>query len=106
MLKNAEAVGKVGNIKCGDEMKLYLKIENGTIVDAKFKTFGCVSAIASLDVACDLLKDKTLEAAAKIKNQDILKILGEIPAQKIHCSFMAEEVIAAAITDFNKRSEK
>ena len=105
-MRGADAIGSVGNMSCGDIMKLYLKIEKGIITDAKFKTFGCVSAIASCDVACDLLKGKTLDDALKITNKDVLDVLGQIPAQKIHCSIMAQEAIEAAIKDFHKREAK
>ena len=106
-LRGADAIGTVGNMQCGDIMKLYLKLDDkGTIVDAKFKTFGCVSAIASCDVACDLVKGKTLEEALKITNKDVLNVLGEIPAAKIHCSVMAQEAIESAVKDYNKRQAK
>jgi len=103
IIRGADAIGSVGNASCGDVMKLYLKIENETIADAKFKTFGCVSAIASCEVACDLIKGKTIEQALKVTNKDVLDVLGQIPAQKIHCSVMAQEAIESAIRDFNKR---
>ena len=105
-IRGADAIGSVGNEKCGDMMKLYLKLSKGRITDAKFKTFGCVSAIASCDVACDLLKGKTLDEASQITNKDVLAILGPIPAQKIHCSVMAQEAIDSAIKDYHKRQQK
>ena len=106
MIKNADGVGTVGNPSCGDIMKIYLKVENETIVDAKFKTFGCAAAISSSDVAMDLIKGKTIEEALKVTNQDVLKELGELPAVKIHCSILAQEGIQAAVEDYRKKQIK
>ena len=107
MIRGADAIGNVGNFKCGDIMKLYLKIDADEIItDAKFKTFGCVSAIASCEVACDLIKGKTLAQAAKVSNKEVLAVLGDIPPQKIHCSIMAQEVIEDAIKDYHKRQAR
>lgn len=106
LIKNASGVGQVGNAKCGDIMKIYLKIENEIIVDAKFKTFGCVAAIASTEIACDKLKGKSIEEALKITNEDILKEMGTIPTNKIHCSVLAKEGIEEAIKDYYKKQEK
>lgn len=106
LIKNASGVGQVGNMKCGDIMKIYLKVENNIILDAKFKTFGCVAAIVSTDIACDKLKGKSVEDALKITNEEILKEMGEIPANKIHCSILAKEGIEEAIKDYNKKQEK
>lgn len=105
-LKGANAVGTVGNPTCGDIMKMMLKVEDGVVVDAKFKTFGCAAAIVSSDVAIDLIKGKTLEEVAKLTNKDVLEQIGELPPQKIHCSVLAEEAIAEAIKDYYKRQEK
>ena len=106
-MKGANAVGKVGNAACGDIMKMYLKInDEGIIEDARFKTFGCCAAIASTDVACDLIKGMSIEEALTVTNKQVLDILGELPPQKIHCSILAEESIHAAIDDFNARKEK
>ena len=105
-LKGANAVGQVGNMACGDIMKIYLKIENEKITDAKFKTFGCAAAISSSDVAMDLIKDKTVEQALKVTNKDVLAQLGELPAQKIHCSVLAQEAIHAAVEDYRKKQRK
>lgn len=103
-LKGANAVGKVGNPACGDIMKIYLKIlDNGMIEDAKFKTFGCAAAIASTNMACDLIKGKSVEYALSVKNSQVLAELGGLPAQKIHCSVLAEEAIHAAIEDWERR---
>lgn len=106
-LKGANAIGQVGNATCGDIMKMYLLINgNGVVEDAKFKTFGCCAAIASTDIACDLIKGKTIEDALKISNKDVVDMLGELPPHKIHCSVLAEESIRAAIEDYYKRLEK
>lgn len=106
MLKGASGVGVAGNAKCGDVMKIYILVEGNVIKDAKFKTFGCVAAIASTDVACDLIKGKTIEQALKVTNKDVLNILQDVPAQKVHCSVLAQEAIAEAIKDFKKRQER
>lgn len=106
MIINADGVGQVGNVRCGDIMKIYLRIEKGVIQDAKFKTFGCVSAIASTDVACDMIKGKTVEQALKITNQDVIDELHGLPDVKIHCSVLAQEAIAEAVSDYYKKLEK
>ncbi len=106
-ISGANAVGEAGNAACGDVVKLFLKIsENGIIENAKFKTFGCSASIASSDVACDLIKGRNIDDALKVTSADILKILGELPAHKIHSSLLAEEVIRLAISDYYKRKEK
>jgi nitrogen fixation NifU-like protein len=106
LLKGANGVGKVGNVRCGDIMKVYIKVEHDKIVDAKFKTFGCVSAIASSNVACDMIKGKHIDDALKVTNQDVLKELGGLPTQKVHCSVLAQEAIAAAVADYKKNKDK
>ena len=106
-LRGANGVGKVGNAACGDIMKMYLLInEDGIIEDAKFKTFGCCAAIASTDVACDLVKGKTIDEALKVTNKQVFDILGDLPAHKIHCSVLAEESIRSAVEDYYKSVEK
>ncbi len=106
-LKGANGIGKVGNAACGDIMKIYLKInEDGIIEDASFKTFGCVAAITTTSVATELIKGKTIEEALKVKNSQIIEILGGLPTQKIHCSILAEEAIKAAIEDYYKKQKK
>lgn len=95
--------GMVGAPECGDVMKLQIKVQNDTIVDAKFKTFGCGSAIASSSLATEWLKGKTLQEAAKIKNTDIVQELN-LPPVKIHCSVLAEDAIKAALDDFHRKS--
>ncbi len=103
--KEADDVGTgvVGAPECGDVMKLQIKVENDTIVDAKFKTFGCGSAIASSSLATEWLKGKTLEDAQKIKNTDIVHELN-LPPVKIHCSVLAEDAIKAALGDYQKKA--
>jgi nitrogen fixation NifU-like protein len=104
-VKDANGVGKVGNMACGDVMKISIRVGgDGVIEDAKFKTFGCVSAIASSDVACDMIKGKTIDGALKVTNKDVLDVLGGLPPQKIHCSVLAKEAIEAAIKDFRKKT--
>ncbi|MFM8551837.1 MAG: Fe-S cluster assembly scaffold IscU [Nitrospiraceae bacterium] len=96
--------GVVGAPECGDVMKLQIKVQNDTIVDAKFKTFGCGSAIASSSLATEWLKGKTVEEAQKIKNTDIVQELN-LPPVKIHCSVLAEDAIKAALNDYKKKAE-
>ena len=106
-LKDANAIGTVGNPACGDIMRLYMNINDETkvIEDVSFKTFGCAAAIASTDVACELIKGKTIDEALKITNKQVVDMLGTLPPQKIHCSVLAEESIAAAIKDYNERKK-
>ena len=103
-IEDADAVAEVGNITCGDALKIYLKLDaEGKIAEAKFKTFGCASAIASSSALTELVKGKTLEEAAKITNKDIVALLGELPEEKMHCSVMGMEALQAAISDYKKR---
>ena len=103
-IEDADAVAEVGNITCGDALKIYLKLDaEGKIAEAKFKTFGCASAIASSSALTELVKGKTLEEAAKITNRDIVALLGELPEEKMHCSVMGMEALQAAISDYKKR---
>jgi nitrogen fixation NifU-like protein len=104
-IENPSAVGNAGNPNCGDLMRLYLKIEDGVIVDARFKTFGCGAAIASSSMLTEMLKGKKLEDALKISNQAVADALGGLPPVKIHCSVMAEEALKAAMEDFQKRKQ-
>jgi nitrogen fixation NifU-like protein len=106
IIDNADGVGQVGNVKCGDIMKIYLKIEDEVIVDVKFKTFGCGSAIASSSVATELIKGKSVKEALALKNQDVIKELGGLPTVKIHCSVLAEQAIKAAINDYATKNGK
>ena len=99
-IENADGVGEVGNAKCGDIMKMYLKIEDGVIVDVKFETFGCGSAIATSSMATELIKGKRVEEALSLTNQAGVEALDGLPAHKIHCSVLAEEAVRAAIKDY------
>jgi nitrogen fixation NifU-like protein len=105
-LKDANGVGEVGNAKCGDIMRMYLKIEDDIIKDASFKTFGCCAAIASSSVATDMIKGKSLGEALALKNSDVVEALGGLPPVKIHCSVLAEEAIKSAIDDYRKRRKQ
>jgi nitrogen fixation protein NifU and related proteins len=104
-IENPSAVGDVGNPTCGDMMRLYLKIENGIIIEAKFKTFGCGAAIASSSILTEMLIGKKVEDALKISNEAVAEALGGLPPVKIHCSVMAEEALKAAMVDFDKRKK-
>ncbi len=99
-MKDANAVGTVGNASCGDIMKIYMKIENDVILDVSFQTFGCAAAIATSSVATSMIKGKTVEEALKITNAQVVEELGGLPAQKLHCSVLAEEAIKAAVNDY------
>lgn len=106
-LKGANAVGQVGNMACGDIMKIFLKINEKEIIeDAKFKTFGCVAAIVSSSVACELVKGKTVEEALNFDNNEVIKEVGELPVHKFHCSILAKEAIEDAIKNYKSTKEK
>lgn len=102
-LEDANGVGEVGNAKCGDIMKMYLKIENGVIVDVKFKTFGCGAAIATSSIATQMIKGATIEEALKLTNKAVVEALDGLPPVKIHCSVLAEQAIKSAIADYYTR---
>lgn len=102
-LPDANGVGEVGNAKCGDIMKMYLKIEDDIIVDVKFQTFGCASAIATSSIATDLIKGQPVGEALKLTNQAVVEALDGLPAVKVHCSVLAEQAIKAALADYYKR---
>ena len=97
------AVGQVGNAKCGDIMKMTMKIEDGVIQDVKFKTFGCGAAVATSSMATELVKGKTVEEALKLTNSAVAEALDGLPPQKLHCSVLAEEAIKSAISDYYTR---
>ncbi len=105
-IPNASGVGTVGNPICGDVMKMYLKIENNIIVDAKFKTFGCAAAIATSSMVTELVKGKTVNEALDISNKAVVEALGGLPPQKIHCSVLAEQALSSAIKDYYAKSNK
>lgn len=105
-MEDADGVGEVGNARCGDIMKIYLKIENDIIVDVKFETFGCGSAIASSSMATEMIKGKPVSEALALTNKAIAEALDGLPAHKLHCSVLAEEAIRAAIEDYETRSGK
>ena len=100
VLEDANGIGEVGNAKCGDIMKMYLKIENDVIKDVKFETFGCASAIASSSMATEMIKGKPISEALTLTNQAVAEALDGLPAHKIHCSVLAEEAIKRALVDY------
>ena len=105
-IENPDGVGKVGNPVCGDIMELYIKVQEGVITDAKFKTFGCGAAIATSSMVTELVKNKTIEDALNISNRAVAEALGGLPPIKMHCSVLAEEALKKAIDDYLSRSSK
>ena len=105
-MEDASGVGTVGNAKCGDIMRIYIKVENDVITDVKFKTFGCGAAIATSSKATEIVKGMTLEEAEKVTNKMVMEALGGLPPVKVHCSVLAEEALHAAIQDYRERLEK
>ncbi|MBQ1815150.1 MAG: Fe-S cluster assembly scaffold protein NifU [Ruminococcus sp.] len=103
VIENADGVGEVGNAKCGDIMKMYLKIDNDIITDVKFETFGCASAIASSSMATELIKGQRVEDALQLTNKAVAEALDGLSAHKMHCSVLAEEAIQAALEDYKKK---
>lgn len=103
-IEDANGVGEVGNVKCGDIMKIYLKVEDNIIKDVKFKTFGCGSAIASSSMATELIKGKTIEEAWELSNKAVAEALDGLPPVKMHCSVLAEEAIHKAINDYRQNN--
>ena len=99
-MEDADGIGEVGNAKCGDIMKMFIKVEDGIITDVQFNTFGCGSAIATSSMATELIKGKSIEEALTLSNKAVVEALDGLPAQKIHCSVLAEEAIKAAIKDY------
>lgn len=106
IIEDADGVGEVGNAKCGDIMKIYLKIENDIITDAKFETFGCGSAIASSSMATELIKGQPVSKALALTNQAVVEALDGLPAHKVHCSVLAEEAIKKALQDYAEKQQK
>lgn len=102
-IDDADGVGEVGNAKCGDIMKMYIKVKDGIITDVKFNTFGCASAIAASSLATELIKGKPLDYAMGVTNKQVVDELGGLPEHKIHCSVLAEESIRAAIEDYRSK---
>ena len=105
-IENADGVGQVGNAKCGDIMKIYLKINNDIVEDAKFETFGCGSAIASSSMATELIKGKSINEAVELSNKAVVEALGGLPPVKIHCSVLAEQAIKSALYDYAQKTHK
>ncbi|WP_077367770.1 Fe-S cluster assembly scaffold protein NifU [Anaerosalibacter sp. Marseille-P3206] len=103
-IPDADGIGEVGNPKCGDIMKMYLKIEDGVIVDVKFKTFGCGSAIASSSMATEMVKGKTIQEAMSVTNKAVAEALDGLPPVKMHCSVLAEQAIKSALLDYSKKN--
>ena len=103
VIENADGVGEVGNAKCGDIMKIYLKIENDIVTDVKFETFGCGSAIASSSMATEMIRGRSIEEALDLTNQAVTEALGGLPPHKVHCSVLAEEAVRAAVKDYYDR---
>ncbi len=106
IIEDADGIGEVGNAKCGDIMKMYLKIDNDVITDVKFETFGCASAIASSSMATELIKGQKVEDALALTNKAVAEALDGLPDYKMHCSVLAEEAIQSAIEDYQKKNPK
>ena len=99
-MEDADGIGEVGNAKCGDIMKMYIKVKDGVITDVKFNTFGCGSAIATSSMATEMIKGKPVEEALQLTNKAVVEALDGLPAHKIHCSVLAEEAVKAAVKDY------
>lgn len=104
VIEDADGVGEAGNAKCGDIMKMYLKIDDGIITDVKFETFGCGSAIASSSMATEMIKGKPISEALQLTNKAVTEALDGLPAHKLHCSVLAEETVRAAVLDYYKKN--
>ena len=104
-IKNPDAIGEVGNIRCGDIMHLEIKVDKGKIKDIGFRTFGCPAAVASSDVVCGLAKGKTLKQAKALKKEDVIKKLKGMPAAKIHCSVLGIDALKLAIKNYEEKNE-
>ena len=103
-LDDADGIGEVGNAKCGDIMRMYIKVKDGIITDCKFNTFGCGSAIATSSMATELIKGKSVKEALELSNQAVVEALDGLPPQKIHCSVLAEEAVKAAVKDYYEKN--
>ena len=103
-MKNADSVGEVGNFKCGDIMRIYLKVKNNKITDISFQTYGCVAAIASTDAICEKVKGMTLDKALRLTAKDVVKTLGEVPPIKVHCSVLGLNALKDAIEKYKKKN--
>ncbi len=104
IIEDADGVGEIGNAKCGDIMKMYLKVEDNVITDVKFETFGCGSAIATSSMATEMIKGKSIDEALRLTNKAVAEALDGLPAHKMHCSVLAEEAIKAAVKDYYDRN--
>lgn len=104
-IENADGIGEVGNAKCGDIMRIYLKIDNDVVTDVKFETFGCASAIASSSMATELIKGKNLSEVMHLTNKAVTEALDGLPAHKLHCSVLAEEAIRAAVENYCHKNQ-
>lgn len=102
-IENADGIGEVGNAKCGDIMKMYIKVDGGVISDVKFKTFGCGAAVATSSMATEMIMGKSIDDALKLTNKAVVEALDGLPASKIHCSVLAEQALKSAIADYYKR---
>lgn len=102
-IESADGVGEVGNAKCGDIMKMYIKVDNGIISGVKFKTFGCGAAVATSSMATELIKGKPIEEALKLTNKAVVEALDGLPAVKLHCSVLAEQAIKSAMSDYYRK---
>lgn len=103
-MDDADGIGEVGNAKCGDIMKVYIKVDDGIISDVKFNTFGCGSAIATSSIATEMIKGKTVDEALELSNKAVVEALDGLPANKIHCSVLAEEAVQAAVQDYYQKN--
>ena len=102
-IEDADGIGEVGNAKCGDIMKMYIKVDNGIITNVKFKTFGCGAAVATSSIATEMIMGKSIEDALKITNKAVVEALEGLPPQKLHCSVLAEQAMKAALSDYYRR---
>ena len=105
-IEDADGIGEVGNLQCGDIMRIYINVENDIITECKFKTFGCGSAIASSSITTELVKGKTINEALELTNKDVVQQLGGLPSVKVHCSVLAEDALKVAIYNYSKKHNK